>query len=859
MNNINMNNMNMNNMNMNNMNMNNMSNMNNFKMNKNPYGNMNNCPNNYMNNNNFSKNTNNFMNNNNVNKKNELNNISSGMNCMNNKYNINTMNNIYKMNNGNNYNNMNMNMNNMNGMNNMKNINMNNINMNYNKNKQIPMNMNNMNNINMNNKNMNYNNIQMNMNMNNMNNKNMKCNNNQFQMNMNNMNNINNMNNMNIMNNMNSNNMNCNNNQIKMNMNMNNMNKMNGNNNINNIKPNNNQIKMNMNIISNMNNNIYKNMNGNNSYNSINVKYITVFFSYNSNPIIQIDVNIKEKVSYLIEKYKEKENNFDPSLKFYFNNKVLNNDLSIEEAGIKNNSTIIVKKELINKDNIVNECMETDSEIEKVINIKFIKQPKCNNYENYSDSIYGLLKLCLLKEISSKLNDNQIYYLQPEIVAYIIKILKNGYIDVPEEKECIKEVLLKMRGSNIISFSKYVDEIIGLNELNNIMGYLDDYQFNEINDIKNRLSIYNEHIIKFEKEFEEAKKKSVFEFSIISLVIIEREDFRTFERERRNCPNRVDRILYHGTNIEPITNILTGYFRKSIEKGYQHGKGVYFTDQLDYCWFYGGEEGNRANKNKIPKINETFTLIACSTYYSQDGFRHVYNEKYTPKKNEINFAYAGCKKLETLHNPDERKFYGTEYVIWDLDQICPFISAKLERQEYCVIWRDPNFSKELIQKNKFDKIFKDFLKERIKYIEQVAKYNIYPCETSEEALNLIRRKKYNKIILISNVGDDFGGKKFVEEARKIIGNNVIALFIAYRVEHLRWITQFPNAIFSNEKTFYEEYLECFNDSDAKSVKENIDALIKKIENHYNVHFNFNNQYLDFPNYKESGHYSDLTF
>jgi len=814
MNNMNMNNMNMNNMNMNNMNMNNMSNMNN-----NPYSNMNNCPNNYMNNNNFSKNTNNFMNNNNMNKKNELNNISygmNGMNNMNNKYNINSKNNIYKMNNGNNYNNMNMNMNNMNGMNNMYNINKNNINMNYNKNKQIPMNMNNMNNINMNNKNMNYNNNQMNMN--NMNNKNMKCNFNQIQMNMNNMNNINNINNMNNMNNIN---------------NMNNMN--------------------------NMNNNMNMKMNGNNSYNSSNIKYITVFFSYNSNSLIQIDVNIKEKVSNLIEIYKTKENNFDPSLKFYFNNKVLNNDLSIEEAGIKDNSTIIVKKELINKDNIINECMETDSEIEKVINIKFIKQPKCNNYENYSDSINGLLKLCLLKEISSKLNDNQIYYLQPEIIAYIIRILKNGYIDVPDTKECIKEVLLKMRGSNIISFSKYVDEIIGLNELNYIMGYLDDYQFNEINDIKNRLSIYNDHIIKFEKEFEEAKKKSVFEFSIISLVIIEREDFRTFERERKNCPNRVDKILYHGTNIEPISSILTGYFRKSIEKGYQHGKGVYFTDQLDYCWFYGGEEGNRANKNKIPKINETFTLIACSTYYSQDGFRHVYNEKYTPKKNEINFAYAGCKKLETLHNPDERKFYGTEYVIWDLDQICPFISAKLERQEYCVIWRDPNFSKELIQKNKFDKIFKDFLKERIKYIEQVAKYNIYPCETSEEALNLIRRKKYNKIILISNVGDDFGGKKFVEEARKIIGNNVIALFIAYRVEHLRWITQFPNAIFSNEKTFYEEYLECFNDSDAKSVKENIDALIKKIENHYNVHFNFNDQYLYFPNYKESGHYSDLTF
>ena len=33
----------------------------------------------------------------------------------------------------------------------------------------------------------------------------------------------------------------------------------------------------------------------------------------------------------------------------------------------------------------------------------------------------------------------------------------------------------------------------------------------------------------------------------------------------------------------------------------------------------------------------------------------------------------------------------------------------------------------------------------MKYIKQVAKYNVYPCETSEEALKLLEKKKYNKI------------------------------------------------------------------------------------------------------------------
>ena len=110
---------------------------------------------------------------------------------------------------------------------------------------------------------------------------------------------------------------------------------------------------------------------------------------------------------------------------------------------------------------------------------------------NIKSELYGLLKLCLLKEISSKLNDWQINNL-PDIISYIMQILKNGYFDSPDMKKCIKDVLDKMKGSNIISFSKYVNEIITANELNNIIALLKKDELNEINDIKNRLSKYNE-------------------------------------------------------------------------------------------------------------------------------------------------------------------------------------------------------------------------------------------------------------------------------------------------------------------------------------------------------------------------------
>ena len=339
---------------------------------------------------------------------------------------------------------------------------------------------------------------------------------------------------------------------------------------------------------------------------------------------------------------------------------------------------------------------------------------------------------------------------------------------------------------------------------------------------------------------------------------MEREDFLNFQTERNKCPNRIDKILFHGTRIEPISCILTGYFLKSTEKCYQHGKGVYFTDFLDYCWFYGGEKNNRANKNRIPIVGETFTLIACSTYYNQKGFKKVIDYKYTPKKNEINFAYAGCN-FETLINIDKTKFIGTEYVIWDLDQICPFLGAKLKRNEYCVIWRDTNFSSKSLYNNEFDQKFKKFLKERIKYIQYNSNFNIYSFDNSEEALSLIKRKKYNKIILISNVGDDLDGKFFIENARKLIGNDVIVLFLAYNLSHLKWITNYKNALFSNDAKFYEEYLKCYDSKSRDETECRILNLKESLEKKYGVKFNFDYNFLKFPYFKFSGKYSDLTF
>ena len=585
-----------------------------------------------------------------------------------------------------------------------------------------------------------------------------------------------------------------------------------------------------------------------------------------------IPSNVNERVADLLSRFFKISGIKEGDNKFYFNDDNIENYKlnSLFQINLNNNSNIqfaLIDKESFNKGNnlmnnntINNFTNDNNILSNNKIYVKFIKLNTQSAY-NFNKELKGILKLCIINEFADKLNlpDFGIWKMGglPEIVYFIFKILKYGYSyqyenDNPSEN--IKDILKKEKGCNIINFSNFVDEQIKIEMLQNIMSIIPISDLQNINDSNFRLGKYDKYMELFEKEIISSLKDSVFEFSIVSLVIIDRENYDKFENERAKCPNRCEKILYHGTQIHPTSSILNQLFKKSETSDYQHGKGVYFTDSLDTCWFYGGPKGSKINIDKIPGIGETFTSIANMVYYNKNGFLKVkdYKERLQPGKNEINFAYVSSN-LESIENPDPKKFYGTEYVIWDLDQVCPFISIKFKREEFCVIWRDDNFKEEAAYKDEYDTVFKEFLKKRMKYIKQSAKFNVYPCATTEEALKLVNRKKYNKIILISNARPDLEGKKFVEQARQIIGNDVIALFSAFENNHLEWIKNYKNALYSNNSKFSEEYLESF-DSESKMRE-----LISKMENYYNVKFNIDNNFLYFPLFEEEGEYSDLSF
>ena len=612
----------------------------------------------------------------------------------------------------------------------------------------------------------------------------------------------------------------------------------------------------------NMNNfNLFNNnkLNKNNSFNVFFKGIIKDFDSYGYFYCVGVEAYPKETIKNLISRFFQKIeielNEPEKNNAFIFHARKLSNSMIVEEVGLKEGDVITIRK-----DDIIGAGPKT---LEFYIYIKFIKFSNFSSY-NHQENLKGILKLCLLKEIGSKFHRIDLHKFKdfPEMIQYIMQILICSEVYAPDKNDFKQniEIILERAGHNIFNFSNFVDQEINSECLTKIIKLLNKKDLVDINDTILRLGKYNKYIDFFEKKFRQSIKESIFEFAVVSLVVLDRDDYDSFETEREKCPNREDLLIYHGTQIHPISCILTSLFRRSEERCYQHGKGIYFTDSMDYCWFYGGSINNRANTNRIPKVGETFTAISSLVYYDKNGYLRVndYKTRIKPGKNEINFAYAGCN-LETIIDPepDYRKFVGTEYVIWNHEQICPFISIKLARVEYCVIWRDINFSQEAIYNNEFDEIFKQFLKDRMKYIKQSANFNIYSFKTTENALRLVRRKKYNKIILISNVGPDLDGKNFIDGARKILGNDVIALFLAYDIKHLDWIKNYKNAFFSNEAKFYEEYLDCFNQGD--KIKESIIELIAKEEKHYNVKFNFDNKFLDFPLYKPEGKYSDLTF
>ena len=508
-----------------------------------------------------------------------------------------------------------------------------------------------------------------------------------------------------------------------------------------------------------------------------------------------------------------------------------------------------------------------------LMNIKFFNTNHDDNEKYNKIYLSGLLNLCLLKYISNFFDNDIINKIKYETIKNIIIKLKNNIKFTGDIKEDIKLILEEKKGNNILAYSFYLNSIIKNDKIiNYLINLFENEKKEKVDIIWRKLSKYDKYNSFFENEFKKDLKKTIFDYSLVSLNILERDDEEEYNMKKKECPNIEKKILYHGTQIKPISEILTNEFNYTRKAFY--GMGIYFSSIIDYISFYtGGENYSNRRKNfgKITPINNAFSFIASEIFYDKKKFKQItdksllvpplnhfpsYNElknKYFDKMiepNGIHFIKVD-NNGEPITNKDafdriiKGEFIGNEYAITEKYQIFPIYSLTLKRNEFFILWRDQNFK----EKNKFN----EFLKIMKLFCYEKAIMNIYCEESTEEALKFLWRRKYNKVILITSIGEDLSGKRFVEVARKILGFNVIVLFFSANRKHLEWIQNFPNCLYTDSNIIYKEYITNFNEIGLKNLR-------KEVEKKYNIKLKpFSYDFLSYPKFINNEDFSNLNF
>ena len=477
-----------------------------------------------------------------------------------------------------------------------------------------------------------------------------------------------------------------------------------------------------------------------------------------------------------------------------------------------------------------------------------------------NSNLSKILHLFLVKFISTKINDFQM--LSNNILRSVISELKENIILIIDKSNNIKIYTKENFERNIISYANHIYITIGENEINYIISTLEEKTINEIIKFHKLLSFYDQYKTFFEETLSETLEKSYFEYSISGIQLLSIKDNNQYFEESKKCQNIINKYLFHEipSNLDIVNNNILNYSKKP-----SFGMGFYFTDSLDYLAYKSG------NKNNKPiSVNSSFSCNISQIYYDNNlkknitDFSYFNNElEHFPTYEEINMNYSNKKVVKNglhfarvksnsgqiinendLKEKNRNNLIGKEYVITEKEQVLPLFNLDFKINESLIIWRDPT-----INENKSNA--KVFNVSKM-YINQFLRINAYFKDSIENALELIKRKKLNKIILISNIGLDLSGKKLMEIARKILDFPVIILFFSKNLMHLKWIQEEKNILFTSDTNFYKKYILNYNEKDLIELK-------KEIENNFKIKLQFTRDYLKFPKFIGNRKFKDIIF
>ena len=288
------------------------------------------------------------------------------------------------------------------------------------------------------------------------------------------------------------------------------------------------------------------------------------------------------------------------------------------------------------------ELINSENQNENGVLAEFHKNPNLNNDDMNKTSLTGILRLILIKYISSFIDDlNQI---NSDEIKEIVSVLKIGVKVKENPEKDIKSNLTDNTGKNILAYSNYISSIVTdkiIDDLLNLVSSSDKY---EIFKFWSLLSKYEEINNLFEIEISKAIENSYFEYSLINLSIYEQAKRQEFFEKMKFCPNLVKKFLFHGKQIDPISKILTNGFLYPRKNFY--GIGIYFSDILDYiALIYGFKDYNsrRSNFGRVPPVDQIFSCISAEVYYNDN------------KKKEINDFSFYCKQMDYFPTYEEIK------------------------------------------------------------------------------------------------------------------------------------------------------------------------------------------------------------
>ena len=482
---------------------------------------------------------------------------------------------------------------------------------------------------------------------------------------------------------------------------------------------------------------------------------------------------------------------------------------------------------------------------DKKINLKdFFKKTK-NKISEYVDKIKKH-NFCFF---GKKGNENKV-----KAVNEFVKDIESS------EKEIIKKFQEKLKGNEIRESTNFYEAVksFSMNDFKELIDYLtkDELAKQEYNQL---LKNYEEYYNIFERDFEKALAFSIFEYQLVKIYTIDRDDYKIFKENKDKCDEVEEKLLFHGTKVEYIVSILKTFVDIERNECTKLGKGFYLSDLFEVSWRYRSSEDVDDN---IPEIGDSFPILVCNTFYSKNNVEHCYeciNNKERIDMNHLRVAKVKADTSKVISQnelKDYKHYIQNEYLISHKEQVLPIYAIYLRRVKYLIIWRDNNFDES--NPNKYDD-FNEMTKFNLEmknfaYRELNAK--IYYIKTTEEALKLIDRKKYNKIIIITNGGND--GEGFIKESRKIMESESIAYVSCYIPEnHIDWASQLPNTLLSDDEEIFKDFLK-------NTIVENEPEMIKlkeKIEDKYGKKFaKFNEKTaFKFPKFLENGKFDQLEF